>query len=151
MNYRIMIIVSLIMGVFIFLGCEEINEKENPEDLIVGYWNVVQSVTEYKDCDWGNGTVNQYHSSNPMEEGYWNWLINKDGTWSYEWLWSNGHFSESTGTWHLTDNILSLEYESGVDIWTIEFEGKNTLHLSNERDCSISGTTYSYRKWRRAS
>ena len=145
---KLYLLVPLIL--FIHLSCEDKKEDSlTPSELIVGYWEVTENVTHYKQCDGGNGPYEQYNSSNPSVGGYWNWLINDDGTWSYDWMWSNGNFYQSTGTYHVTGDIFSIEFDTGSDIWYFDFNGDDILNLSYERDCDVSGTILSTRKWER--
>lgn len=131
------------------LACDSSGENYSPKKWLIGLWKVTSSVTEYKACDWGDGPDTQYNEHNPEDDGHFRYMFNEDGSWSYEWVSSIG-LSEHTGTWHLSDGWLSLEYLSGtLDMWRLEFEGRSVLHFSNETNCTGGGTRYHYRKLER--
>ena len=127
-----------------FWGFEkEQDENPSPFELIIGYWEVTEVVTDYRQCDSGIGPTDQYHENNPSETGYWNYLMNADGTWSYEKLSSSGNFYENTGSYNVTGTILSFVTDNSSDIWFFDFDGNDILNLTDERECSVSGTIIS--------
>ena len=145
---RLRLVLSGIM-IFIASACDSSGEDYSPEKWLVGFWKVTSVVSDYRSCDYGNGPGTQYNEYNPDDEGYWHYLFNADGSWSYTWNSFIG-LTEGTGTWHLTDGWLSIEFSSGsVDVWRIDFESQSLLHWSADANCTDGGSIYHSRRLER--
>mgnify|MGYP001342798529 FL=1 len=135
---------------FCFWSCEkEQDETPSPSEQIIGYWEITERVFQSIDCDFGLGIQNTYTSSNPSVT----WLMNADGTWSYEEVFSNGSISNRTGTYDISGTILSItddgtDSEGGTDFWYYDFDD-DILNLTYDLECTNGGTYFRSEKWER--
>ena len=133
-----------------FWGCEkEQDENPSPSEQIIGFWDITERVFQSIDCDFGFGIQNGYTSSNPSVT----WLMNADGTWSYEEVFSNGNISNRAGTYDISGTILSInddgpDGDGETDLWYYDFDD-DILNLTYDFECSNGGTFFRSEKWER--